>query len=254
MVMRPMGQFANAWGKGSGSSRVSQSKEDPRSSPMPRNQNRFSSLSSSLYNQTGERSVSPSGQPLGGNFDRQGSSGSQSPTNTLERQNRAPTSGASRSMGPPMFRDFRGPSQGQNDSSNERERMIHSVHTHLHGNNIGPYGSNNSAKIPSNGPPGVASISRKSSNNVYARLPVGPSDDEIKRNQQKMEGQVFRKPGHTEERINNCIINVLNEYLNSCDDSVSYSLQNLTKSVFKLYTKKSFKFPIILLKDSMFYF
>jgi len=161
MVMRPMGQFANAWGKGSGGSRMSQSKEDPRSSPMPRSQNRYASLSSSLYNPTGERSVSPSGQPLGGNFERQGSSGSQSPTNTLERQQRA-GSGGSRSMGPPMVRDFRGTNQGQNDTSNERERALHAVQAHTHGNNTGTYGSNIFSKLPSNGPPGVAVISRKS--------------------------------------------------------------------------------------------
>ena len=213
--MRPMSMSSfSAWGKGSGgSNRMSQSKED-RNSPMPRNQNRFSSL----YNPPGERSVSPSAQPLSSNFDRQGSSGSQSPTSTLERQHRAGSSG-SRSMGP-IVRDFRGPNRGPNETTNERDGTLHTVHmhTHMQGNNVGPFISANFAKMSSNGPPGVAAISRKPSNIPSRYPPSGPSEDDIKQGQQRMQGQQARK---SEVDLERCINNVLEEYLNSCDDKVS---------------------------------
>ena len=214
--MRPMSMSSfSAWGKGSGgSNRMSQSKED-RNSPMPRNQNRFSSL----YNPPGERSVSPSAQPLSNNFERQGSSGSQSPTSTLERQHRG-GSGGSRSMGP-IVRDFRGPNRGANDTTNERDGTLHGqyMHTHMSGNNGGSFMSSNFAKMSSNGPPGVASISRTPSNIPSVCSQIGPTEDEIKKGQQRMQGQQARKSDVDLER---CINNVLEEYLNSCDDKVTY--------------------------------
>ena len=201
--MRPggLGGAFGAWGKGSGGNRLSQSKEDPRASPMPRNQNRYASLC------TGERSVSPSGQPLSGNFDRQGSSGSQSPTNTLERQHRAGSSG-SRSMGP--MGNYRVTNRGQNESTVERERMIQAARQHIPGNIA--YDQTNFAR---NGPPGVASIPRKPSSFLK-----GPSDEDIKQNQMRMEGKQIKKHGDSPDDLGRSIKNILDEYLNSCDDTV----------------------------------
>jgi hypothetical protein len=200
--MRPMGNAFSNWGKGSGGNRLSQSKEDPRSSPMPRNQNRYASLYT-----PGERSVSPSGQPLSGNFDRQGSSGSQSPTSTLERQHRGGSSG-SRSMGP--IGNYRVPNRGPNESASERERMLQGARQHMPGNSA--YEQTNFAK---NGPPGVATIARKPSSFL-----IGPSEEEIKKNQMRMEGTQIRKLGTRGDNFERSIKNILDEYLNSCDDKV----------------------------------
>ena len=200
---------------------MSQPKEDPRSSPMQRSTNRYASL----YNQPGERSVSPSSQPLGGTLlERQGSSGSQSPTSTLERQHRA-GSGGSRSMGPPHMtghRDYRTPSRGPNDNSNERESAIQAVQAQMQAATVGSFGSPNFTKIPSNGPPGVAAIARKPSDIVAIRPQSGPSDEEIKRSQQNMEGRKVREYVSNKDDLDRCINNFLDEYLHSCDDKVSY--------------------------------
>ena len=189
--MRPMGQFAN-WGKGSGGTRLSQSKEDPRNSPMPRNSNsnRFSSLYST------ERSVSPSGQPLSGNFDRQGSSGSQSPTSTLDRQHRAGSSG-SRSMGPMG----KWTNRGTHDSSSERDRMLQPPRQHMTGSNA--YEQTNFAK---NGPQMIGLISRKPPS------VNGPSEEEIKEGQQRMEGKQVTKHGNCGEDFERSIKNILDEF------------------------------------------
>ena len=225
--MRPMSMSSfSAWGKGSGgSNRMSQSKDD-RNSPMPRNQNRFSSL----YNPPGERSVSPSAQPLSNNFERQGSSGSQSPTSTLERQQRAGSSG-SRSMGP-IVRDFRGPNRGANEISNERDGALHAQYmhrpTHMQGNNVGTFMPSNFTNRPYNGPPGTPMNPRAPSNNSGRCPQNGPSDDDIRKGQQRMQGKQARK---NEVDLERCINNVLEEYLNSCDDKVRSFPPNIYKKL-----------------------
>ena len=153
----------------------------------------------------GERSVSPSGQPISGNFDRQGSSGSQSPTSTLERQHRAGSSG-SRSMGP--MGNYRGPNRGPNENTTERDRVIQAARQL--GNNA--YEQTNFAK---NGPPGVASIPRKQSSFL-----IGPSEEDIKQNQMRMEGKQIKKLGNRGDDFERSIKNLLDEYINSCDDKV----------------------------------
>ena len=220
-----MGQQFSAWGKGSGGSRMSQPKEDPRSSPMQRSTNRYASL----YNQPGERSVSPSNQSLSGTLmERQVSSGSQSPTSTLERHHRA-GSGGSRSMGSPNMsvpRDYRGPNRGPGDSSNERESAIQAVQAQMQTVTTGPFATSNFAKLPSNGPPGVAAVGRKPSDTVAVRSPLGPSDEEINRSQQNMEGRKVKEYVSNKNDLDRCINNFLDEYLHSCDDKVSNFVKN----------------------------
>lgn len=227
--MRPSQGMFSTWGKGSGSagSRTPSSKQHPTGSPMPPNSNRFSSLSA--VHGTNERSVSPSGQPFGSNFERQGSSGSQSPTSTLERQHRA-GSGGSRSMGPTHFgREYnRGPNRGPHESSNERENVLYNVQMHMQGGNIGSYGPGNYARIPSNGPPGVAIISEKSPNKIASFPVIGPSDDEIRKYQEhEMKAIQIKKRESNNQPLEPCFKNVLDEYLNSCDEKVRFLYYNL---------------------------
>ena len=78
------------------------------------------------------------------------------------------------------------------------------------GNNA--YEQTNFAK---NGPPGVASITRKQSSFL-----VGPSEEDIKQSQKHMEGMQIKKLGNCGEDFERSIKNLLDEYLNSCDDKV----------------------------------
>ena len=94
----------------------------------------------------------------------------------------------------PIVRDFRGPNRGPNETTNEREGPMHAVHmhTHMQGNNVGPFMPANFVKMSSNGPPGVATISRQPSNIPNRCILNGPSEDDIKQGQQRMQGQQAR--------------------------------------------------------------
>ena len=100
--------------------------------------------------------------------------------------------------------------RGTHDSSSERERMLQHPRQHMPGSNA--YEQTNFAK---NGPQMIGLIARKSPS------VNGPSEEEIKEGQQRMEGKQVRKHGDCGEDFERCIKNILDEFLkNSCDEKV----------------------------------
>ena len=133
-------------------------------------------------------------------------------------------------MGPTHFgREYnRGPSRGPHESSNERDNVLYNVQMHMQGGNIGSYGPGNYARIPSNGPPGVAIISGKSPNKIASFPVIGPSDDEIRKYQEhEMKAIQIKKRESNNQPLEPCFKNVLEEYLNSCDEKVRFLYYNL---------------------------
>ena len=132
----------------------------------------------------------------------------------------------------PIVRDFRGPNRGANEISNERDGALHAQYmhrpTHMQGNNVGTFMPSSFTNRPYNGPPGTPMNPRAPSNNSGRCPQNGPSDDDIRKGQQRMQGKQARK---NEVDLERCINNVLEEYLNSCDDKVRSFPPNIYKEL-----------------------